>query len=103
MFYIPMLVDEGKKLEKELNNTGPGEAFYIKCDVSKEDEIKVREVFFGLNIHTFTQAIIMANTLASWDFCNIILPPGIHVNNLTLHDAYTNQPECGGRYHKDFG
>lgn len=65
MFYIPMLVDEGKKLEKELNNTGPGEAFYIKCDVSKEDEIKVREVFFGLNIHTFTQAIIMANTLAS--------------------------------------
>lgn len=33
-------VDEGKKLEKELNNTGPGEAFYIKCDVSKEDEIK---------------------------------------------------------------
>lgn len=33
-------VDEGKKLEKELNNTGPGEAFYIKCNVSKEDEIK---------------------------------------------------------------
>lgn len=74
-----MLVDEGKKLEKELNNTGPGEAFYIKCDVSKEDEIKVREVFFGLTIHTFTQAIIMAKYTsftrflqyysASWDPC----------------------------------
>lgn len=46
MFCIPVLVDEGKKLEKELNNTGPGEAFYIKCDVSKEDEIKVRESVF---------------------------------------------------------
>lgn len=33
-------VGEGRKLEDELNKTGPGEAFYIKCDVSKEDEIK---------------------------------------------------------------
>ena len=41
MLVISMLVGEGRKLEDELNKTGPGEAFYIKCDVSKEDEIKV--------------------------------------------------------------
>ena len=32
---------EGEKLEKELNGTGPGEAYFIKCDVTKEEEIKV--------------------------------------------------------------
>ena len=36
-----MIVDEGKKLEKEVNETGPGDAFFIKCDVSKEEDIKV--------------------------------------------------------------
>lgn len=33
-------VEEGKKLEKEVNETGPGESYYIKCDVSKEEDIK---------------------------------------------------------------
>ena len=32
---------EGEKLEKELNGTGPGEAYFIKCDVTKEEDIKV--------------------------------------------------------------
>jgi len=32
---------EGEKLEKELNGAGPGEAYYIKCDVTKEEDIKV--------------------------------------------------------------
>ena len=36
-------VEDGKRLETELNTTGPGEAYFIKCDVSKEDEIKVSE------------------------------------------------------------
>ncbi|CAH3015582.1 unnamed protein product [Porites evermanni] len=31
---------EGEKLEKELNGTGPGEAYFIKCDVTKEEDIK---------------------------------------------------------------
>jgi len=33
-------VEEGKKLEEELNESGPGEAYFIKCDVSKEEDIK---------------------------------------------------------------
>lgn len=32
---------EGEKLEKELSGTGPGEAYFIKCDVTKEEDIKV--------------------------------------------------------------
>ena len=32
---------EGEKLEKELNGAGPGEAYFIKCDVTKEEDIKV--------------------------------------------------------------
>lgn len=32
---------EGENLEKELNGTGPGEAYFIKCDVTKEEDIKV--------------------------------------------------------------
>ncbi|CAH1787399.1 unnamed protein product [Owenia fusiformis] len=31
---------EGKALEEEVNKTGPGESLFLKCDVSKEDEIK---------------------------------------------------------------
>ncbi|KAJ7349530.1 hypothetical protein OS493_038758, partial [Desmophyllum pertusum] len=33
-------VEDGKRLEKELNDTGPGEGYFIKCDVSKEEDIK---------------------------------------------------------------
>lgn len=32
--------DEGDQLTTELNRSGKGEAFFIKCDVSKTDEIK---------------------------------------------------------------
>ena len=83
MLCIPMLVDEGKKLEEELNNTGPGEAFYIKCDVSKEDEIKVRESVFQSE-HSYihqsnnVRIVITANTVASGDFCHIILSSGLY-------------------------
>lgn len=33
-------VEDGKKLEKEVNDSGPGEGYFIKCDVSKEEDIK---------------------------------------------------------------
>lgn len=36
-----VIVDDGKKLEKEMNDKGPGEAYYIKCDVTIEEDIKV--------------------------------------------------------------
>ena len=36
-----ILVEDGKKLEKEVTERGPGEGFFIKCDVSKEEDIKV--------------------------------------------------------------
>ena len=39
-FYM-ILVEDGKKLEKEVSERGPGEGFFIKCDVSKEEDIKV--------------------------------------------------------------
>ena len=39
-FYM-ILVEDGKKLEKEVTEKGPGEGFFIKCDVSKEEDIKV--------------------------------------------------------------
>ena len=39
--YDNTIADDGKKLEKELNDKGPGEAYYIKCDVTIEEDIKV--------------------------------------------------------------
>ena len=39
--FFVIIVDDGKKLEKELNDKGPGEAYYIKCDVTIEEDIKV--------------------------------------------------------------
>ena len=32
---------EGRALEEELNKKGPGEAFFVRCDMSKEEDIKV--------------------------------------------------------------
>jgi hypothetical protein len=32
---------EGKELEAEMNASGPGTAFFVQCDVSKESNIKV--------------------------------------------------------------
>ena len=40
-WYNNIIADDGKKLEKELNDKGPGEAYYIKCDVTIEEDIKV--------------------------------------------------------------
>ena len=40
------LVAEGEKLEKEMNDKGPGEACLIKCDVTKEEDIKVSVLCF---------------------------------------------------------
>lgn len=40
------LVAEGEKLEKEMNDKGPGEACLIKCDVNKEEDIKVSVLCF---------------------------------------------------------
>ena len=41
VFFYMILVEDGKKLEKEVTERGPGEGFFIKCDVSKEEDIKV--------------------------------------------------------------
>lgn len=30
---------EGKALEEEVNKSGPGSAFFVKCDVSKPEEV----------------------------------------------------------------
>lgn len=38
MLYV---VEDGQRLEKEVTESGPGEGFFIKCDVSKEEDIKV--------------------------------------------------------------
>ena len=40
------LVADGEKLEKEMNDKGPGEACLIKCDVTKEEDIKVSVLCF---------------------------------------------------------
>lgn len=32
--------NEGDELEKELNAKGPGECYYVQCDVTKEEDIK---------------------------------------------------------------
>ncbi len=37
-----VIVEDGKRLEKEVNDKGPGEGFFVKCDVSKEKDIKVK-------------------------------------------------------------
>lgn len=31
----------GRKLEEELNEKGPGESFFIPCDIRKEQDLKV--------------------------------------------------------------
>ena len=35
--------DVGKELEKSLNNSGlPGRTLFVKCDVSKQDQVQVQ-------------------------------------------------------------
>ena len=43
--FLLIAADEGKIVEKEVNERGPGEAVYIGCDVTKEDEIKASLTF----------------------------------------------------------
>ena len=40
---ISCLISEatGRKLEKELNENGVGESFFISCDIRKEQDLKV--------------------------------------------------------------
>jgi hypothetical protein len=38
---LEFTADVGKKLEAELNGVGPGESMFIKCDVTKEEQLKV--------------------------------------------------------------
>ena len=40
-FVIFLTEDAGKSSEIELNQKGPGEAFFVFCDVTKETDIKV--------------------------------------------------------------
>ncbi len=39
-------VEAGKALEAELNKAGPGEAFFLQCDVRSEEQIKVKVTDF---------------------------------------------------------
>lgn len=41
-FFFAHPEEAGRALEGEVNASGPGEATFIQCDVSKEDQIKVR-------------------------------------------------------------
>ena len=34
----------GEELERELNAMGPGEAMFVPCDVTQEEEIKVGSI-----------------------------------------------------------
>lgn len=43
--YISFSEKDGLKLEAEVNKEGPGEAYFVKCDVTKDDEIKVRNKY----------------------------------------------------------
>ena len=58
LFVTPLVISvgEGKSLEEELNSTGPGEAFFVQCDLSKEDEIKV---YFGQILKSYTQQTLL--------------------------------------------
>ena len=42
---------DGQALENQLNEKGPGEAIFIYCDVTKEDDIKVH-AFYHCNKKT---------------------------------------------------
>lgn len=40
-FFCITLEAAGRALESEVNSAGPGEATFIQCDVTKEEQIKV--------------------------------------------------------------
>jgi NAD(P)-dependent dehydrogenase (short-subunit alcohol dehydrogenase family) len=40
--------EPGIALQNELNAVGPGEAFYIHCDVTKEDDVKA--IYISVNL-----------------------------------------------------
>jgi hypothetical protein len=41
LFISTLVISYGKELEAEMNASGPGTAFFVQCDVSKESNIKV--------------------------------------------------------------
>ena len=41
MLQHSVLEADGKQLEAEMNAVGPGEAYFVQCDVNKEEDIKV--------------------------------------------------------------
>lgn len=41
-FVFSAQVDAGKRLEDELNGAGTGSCLFVSCDISKEEDIKVR-------------------------------------------------------------
>lgn len=61
---------EGEKLEKELNGTGPGEAYFIKCDVTKEEDIKVSLLSRLPSVH-FGVIFLNPNFLVSVDLSTV--------------------------------
>ena len=45
-YCLTMTEDIGKELEKTLNGSGrPGSVLFVKCDVTKEEDIEVRSKF----------------------------------------------------------
>lgn len=40
-FQFVWSVEAGRALETEMNAAGPGEAIFVQCDVTKEEQIKV--------------------------------------------------------------
>ena len=49
-FFIFFTEAEGKALETELNEKGPGEALFVFCDVTKEEDIKVVFILYWFHI-----------------------------------------------------
>lgn len=48
--FFPGQVDEGKHVEDKLNKAGPGLCLFVSCDVSKEEDIKVRFKLRSCNV-----------------------------------------------------
>jgi len=53
---------DGLKLQEELNNQGPGEALFVKCDVTNEDDIKN---LINVTVEKFGQIDCLINN-AGW-------------------------------------
>ena len=66
-FILTVAVEAGKKLESEMNNSGTGEAFFVQCDVSKEEQIKVNSTdFFSFSSHLLLLSFFYFFTGSLW-------------------------------------